>query len=65
MTHDVSQRHEFLTVADLADWLQVPVSTVYQWNHKSTGPRFVRVGKHVRYRRADVEAWLDQQAAAA
>lgn len=52
-------RPDNLTPENLADELQVPLSTVYQWNHDGTGPKRVKVGRHVRYRRADVEAWLE------
>ena len=50
---------ELLSPEDLAAFLKVPVGTVYQRNYKNTGPRRVRVGRHVRYRPADVEAWLE------
>lgn len=46
----------------LADYLEVPVATIYRWNHHGTGPTVVRVGRHVRYRRSDVEAWLEAHA---
>jgi excisionase family DNA binding protein len=49
---------DLLSPQDLADYLGVPVRTVYAWNHHSTGPTPIHVGKHVRYRREDVEAWL-------
>jgi len=52
-----------MTTEQLAEFLQVPLTTLYQWRHKGTGPRGIKVGKHVRYRRADVEAWLETQAA--
>jgi excisionase family DNA binding protein len=52
-----------MTVQDVAAYLGVPVATVFAWNSRGTGPRRSRVGKYVRYRRADVEAWLDQRAA--
>jgi predicted DNA-binding transcriptional regulator AlpA len=45
----------------LADYVGVPLTSVYRWNSQSTGPRRIRVGKYVRYRRADVDAWLDQR----
>lgn len=45
----------------LADYLGVPLATVYAMNHKGTGPRRIKVGKHVRYRQADVDAWLDER----
>jgi excisionase family DNA binding protein len=46
------------TPETLADYLEVPVKTVYRWNHTGTGPAFSRVGRHVRYSPAAVEAWL-------
>ncbi|MEU2251165.1 helix-turn-helix domain-containing protein [Streptomyces sp. NPDC019224] len=52
-----------LSPAELASYLGVPVKTVYRWNHMGTGPKPCPVGKHVRYRPADVEAWLDQRQA--
>lgn len=49
---------EWLTTAQLAEMLQVPAATVRQWRYLKIGPRGVRVGKYVRYRRSDVESWL-------
>lgn len=51
-----------LSPTDLADYLQVPLKTVYRWRSEAAGPRGIRVGKHVRYRREDVDSWLDSQA---
>ena len=53
---------QLLTPQELADLAQVPLSTVYRWNHNRSGPRVIHVGKHARYRRVDVEAWLERQA---
>ncbi|MEU8676797.1 helix-turn-helix domain-containing protein [Streptomyces sp. NPDC048560] len=47
--------------AALAEYLGVPLKTVYRWNHTGTGPKPCPVGRHVRYRPTDVEAWLDRQ----
>jgi len=47
-----------VTPLELAKALQVPVGTIYRWNHRGTGPRPLHVGRHVRYREEDVEAWL-------
>ncbi len=55
---------EWLGPKELAADLGVPVTTVYQWNSKRTGPRAAHFGRHVRYRRADVAAWVEQQYAA-
>jgi predicted DNA-binding transcriptional regulator AlpA len=32
--------------------------TATKWRAKADGPPFIKVGRLVRYRRADVEAWL-------
>lgn len=55
----VALGNALLSPQQLADYLGVPVATVYRWRHESTGPRGIKVGKHVRYRRGDVEAWLE------
>ena len=54
----------WVTPDQLADEFQVPLSTVYQWNHKGTGPRPHKIGRHVRYRRDEVSRWAEAQAAA-
>lgn len=51
-----------LSTAELAEYLQVPIQTIYGWRHKGEGPIGFRLGKHIRYRVEDVERWLDQQA---
>ena len=48
-----------LTIVDLSDMLGIPVDTLYGWRHRGEGPQGYRIGRHVRYRRATVEAWLE------
>lgn len=50
---------ELSTPDQLAAWLQLPVKTLYAWRHKGDGPPALKVGRHLRYRRADVLRWLD------
>jgi excisionase family DNA binding protein len=57
MAMNVEER--LLSPSDVARLLDVPVATLYAWRYRSSGPRAVRVGRHLRYRRADVESWLD------
>jgi len=45
------------TPQELSDYLGVPVATLTAWRYRRTGPRFVRVGKHVRYDWRDIERW--------
>jgi excisionase family DNA binding protein len=48
-----------MTTDELSEFLRIPRATIYRWRQDQTGPRCVRVGKHLRFRRSDVEAWLD------
>ena len=50
-----------LTVEDLADYLEVPVATIYAWRYRHQGPPGFRVGRHLRYRWADVQRWIHQR----
>lgn len=52
---------KLLTVEDLADYLGVPVATIYAWRYRRQGPPGFRVGRHVRYRRADIEEWISNR----
>lgn len=52
-----------LTPHSLADRYGLPVATIYRWRSTGTGPRGFRVGKFVRYRLEDVEAWENEQIA--
>jgi predicted DNA-binding transcriptional regulator AlpA len=59
---DDSDRH--LTITEVASRERVPVNTVRKWNATGTGPRFMKVGRYVRYRLADVLAWEDSRVVA-
>ena len=61
--HDVPMKRldELLSPQDLAGYLDVPVKTIYGWRHRGLGPAGFRVGRHLRYRRSDVEEWISAQ----
>jgi excisionase family DNA binding protein len=50
---------ELMTPDELAEELGIPRATINQWRYWHKGPAFIKVGKHVRYRRGDVAAWLE------
>ena len=56
---------DLLTTNEVADLLRASPQTVRYWRKIRTGPRAVKVGKRVLYRRDDVEAWLNEQYAKA
>jgi predicted DNA-binding transcriptional regulator AlpA len=55
---------DLLTTAEVALIMRSPVSTLRYWRHLGTGPHSFRLGRRVVYRRADVTAWLHEQAEA-
>ncbi|MCE0507433.1 helix-turn-helix domain-containing protein [Microbacterium sp. KKR3/1] len=50
-----------LDVGELASYLGVPVSTVYDWRTRGLGPRAYRFGKHLKFGLSDVRIWVEQQ----
>jgi predicted DNA-binding transcriptional regulator AlpA len=37
----------------------IPLRTIYNWRSRGEGPPAYRVGKYLRYRQSDVDAWLE------
>jgi excisionase family DNA binding protein len=58
-----SRVRRLATPIEVAAYLQVPVKTLYAWRYEGKGPRAHRVGRHLRYRWEDVDAWLESAAA--
>ncbi len=60
-SNDTSASHELLTVHDVAAMLQVPVSWVYEHTRRGSPDVLpvLKVGKYVRFRRADVLSYLE------
>jgi excisionase family DNA binding protein len=52
-----------LSADEVAEFLGIPVATLYQWRHKGCGPDAYRVGRHLRYDPATVRAWLQEHLA--
>ncbi|MCB0055657.1 MAG: helix-turn-helix domain-containing protein [Anaerolineae bacterium] len=51
---------ELMTIEEVSEVTRVPVPTLRWWRStNSGGPRSARVGRRVMYRRADVEAWIE------
>lgn len=56
---DASQ--DLLNPGALAEYLNVPVKTVYEWRSRGGGPPGIRIGRHLRYRMSDVQTWLTER----
>ena len=57
----MSDSDVLLNIQQLADYLQLNHSTVYQWAQQGRLPA-IKLGGRWRFRRADIEGWLDAQA---
>lgn len=58
----MSERRPLATAEQVAEYLGVPMATLYQWRYRRTGPKALKVGRWLRYRWEDVERYLDEQA---
>jgi excisionase family DNA binding protein len=50
-----------LTTRQVAEYLVVPISTIHRWQYVGTGPPAIRVGRHLRFDRADLDDWIERQ----
>lgn len=49
---------DYLSVDELAQYLQLSKETIYHWRLDGTGPKATKLGKHLRFSRENVQAWL-------
>lgn len=54
---DDNAEERWITRQELADRYGLPVKTPAEWATKGTGPRYAKIGRHVRYRMSDVMSW--------
>jgi predicted DNA-binding transcriptional regulator AlpA len=55
------ERDQLITTAELSAFLSIPTSTLRQWSYLGTGPKALRVGRHLRYEPAEVRRWLAEE----
>jgi len=54
------QPHEYLKDKAAGEVLGFAPVTLQEWRREGKGPPFVRLGRSVRYRRADLDAWAEK-----
>ena len=57
----MTAQSKFLDSTQPAERLTNRKNTIEGWRVKGIGPRYVKIGRLVRYRIEDVEAWLEAQ----
>lgn len=50
-----------MTAQEVADLLQVPLQHVYHMSHEGTIPKIKLSRRRIRFRRADIERWLNKK----
>lgn len=53
--------HDLMTAEEVADYLRISRPAFYQLKRRDVGPPVIRMGRRLRYRRVDVDQWLDEQ----
>lgn len=57
----VASGDPLLTIDQAAEYLATPKATLYTWRTRRVGygPRAVKVGKRLCYRRSDLDKWIE------
>lgn len=56
---DLRSQIGILSVEEVSLILDVSEHTLYIWRSKGEGPKFVKLGRGVFYRHADLQEWID------
>ena len=60
----MAQQEHLFDPQGLAAYLGLPIGTLYRWraSRPRRGPKALKVGRHLRYRKCDVDLWLAELA---
>lgn len=61
MTNPTESRKTFLDTIEAAHHLGLQKTTLEAWRCRGEGPRFVKLGRAVRYRQADLDSWIESR----
>lgn len=53
---------KLLNTKQLAEYFGVSESTIVQYRLNGIGPKYIKIGHLVRYRKIDADAWIEKQA---
>lgn len=56
-----SQTRTIYTTPEAAEYLSIKPTTLEQWRWQGKPPRFCKIGRNVRYRKADLDAFLEER----
>jgi predicted DNA-binding transcriptional regulator AlpA len=58
---EVDTTSRLWSITDVADFLGIPVGTLYQWRARRYGPKGYRIGRYVKYFPEEVRTWASNQ----
>jgi len=56
------EAERLLTDVEAANFLNTATQTLRTWRWRGTGPRWLKIGRLARYRKADLELFIEQSA---
>jgi excisionase family DNA binding protein len=60
-TNPLSGLDPLLSIDELAEYLGVPIKTIYEWRQTGRGPVCIRMGRHLKFAVSDVRDWIENQ----
>lgn len=57
----MAQHQTFLDSDQAADYLGLKRTTLEAWRCRGGGPRFIKLGRLVKYRRADLDSFIESR----
>jgi excisionase family DNA binding protein len=52
---------DMFTPAEAATYLKYPEETLRRWRSLGTGPKYIKAGRHIRYRKASLDRWVEER----
>lgn len=52
---------KLLSTKELSEYLGIAVSTIIEYRMNNSGPIYVKLGHLVRYKKSDVDAWIESR----
>ncbi len=46
---------------EVGEFLGISINTLAAWRCAGVGPRFMKIGRRIKYRASDVEAWMERR----
>ncbi len=50
-------KNRYLTIDEVADYLQVKKSVIYHWTHMKAIP-YYKLGRFLRFKREEIDEWI-------